>query len=326
MYCSIHMYDKAPYISWKGQTFRQVTSSIQKNVPLAASSAQAVQCCKPSRIGPRTRPNATKPLNIYRREIAIQQTGNASCSRSHVTIDEINRPGGSIVNTRATVPQIRGQVGIVDFNLTANRTERPGSCLASSSICADPASNALRRVRSAGMVRKNVSDSPVPKYFTNKQQYLANRSLGFQQNEFHFLRTGNGSVTPGTAAANPNTYSGNVSLSYCPGNPTGNPTIPSYYKPNNPSYAQQGGVSASTRSAMLKYATITTTADTTSTIFGPSTASALSYGTNSGSPNGVTYSVKGKIGYPNTPSPKFPPAGVSGPGSCCVNPPIARPL
>jgi hypothetical protein len=172
-----------------------------------------------------------------------------------------------------------------------------------------------------------MTDSAVPKYFTDKQLYLANRGLGFHQNEFHYLRTDlphTGNVKPGSSAdAVNNTFYGNVSLNYCPGSSTA--FVPSYYKPNNPGYAQQGGVSASTRSANLKYNAILTAAATTSTPFGPSTASALSYGTHSGSPNGVTYSLKAKVGYPNIQCPKFPPAGVAGPMATCFVPPITRP-
>lgn len=322
-------YDQVPYIPWKGQTFQQVTSTLQRNMPRADNAMIHTQKMR-------------NPLKIYRREIVTQPTGT-TCNRASVSIAEMmDRPSSTLtlaVHTASTNPAtgiapttlplslVQGSLSTLDFNLTNNLTERPGMCTSPAGMCQDPASNALRRVRSAGMVKRNMTDSAVPKYFTDKQQYLANRGLGFHQNEFHYLRTDKpnaGNVKPGSSAdAVNNTFYGNVSLNYCPGSSTA--FVPSYYKPNNPGYAQQGGVSASTRSANLKYNAILTAAATTSTPFGPSTASALSYGTHSGSPNGVTYSLKAKVGYPNTQCPKFPPAGVDGPMATCFVPPITRP-
>lgn len=303
-------YDQVPYIAWKGQTFQQVTSTLQRNVPRSDNNMIMTK-------------NMRNPLNLYRREIVT--TAGTTCNRSSVTIAEtMDRPNGAITLTSPTT--LGGAHTTLDINLTSNTTERPGTCSGFTSpagMCQDQASNALRRVRSAGMIKRNTS--AVPKYFTDKQQYLANRGLGYQQNEFHFLRTdvaNNPTVKPGSSADSVNnTFYGNVSLQHCPNN---NKYIPSYYKPNNPGYAQQGGVSASARSATLKYNTIVTAAATTATAFGPSTASALSYGTVSNSPNGVTYSLKAKTGYPNKLTPKFPPAGLSG-SACCFVPPKAQP-
>ena len=310
-------YDQIPYIPWKGQTFQQVTSTLQKNLPRLDNNMIRTSKMR-------------NPLKIYRREIVTQPTGT-TCNRSSVTIAEtMDRPNGAMT-TSVSTGVIKGGLSTLDLNLTSNLTERPGTCVGFTSpagMCQDPASNALRRVRSAGMIKRNTSDAAVPKYFTDKQQYLANRGLGYQQNEFHFLRTdvpNVATVKPGSSTDSVNnTFYGNVSIKYCPG--SSNQYIPTYYKPNNPGYAQQGGVSASTRSANLKYNTIVAAAATTSTAFGPSTASALSYGTVSNSPNGVTYSLKAKTGYPNTRTPKFPPAGVSGPiTACCFVPPKAQP-
>jgi hypothetical protein len=305
-------YDQVPYIAWKGQTFQQVTSTLQRNLPRSDNNMISTRKMR-------------NPLKIYRREIVTQPTGT-TCNRASVTIAEaMDRPNGAMT-TLTSVNAIKGGLSTLDINLTSNMTERPGTC--ASTTCQDPASSALRRVRSAGMIKRNTTDSAVPKYFTDKSQYLANRGMGFQQNEFHFLRTdvpNVATVKPGSSTDSvANSYYGNVSLNYCPG--SSNKFIPSYYKPNNPGYAQQGGVSASARSANLKYNTIVTAAATTATAFGPSTASALSYGTVSNSPNGVTYSLKAKVGYPNTQTPKFPPAGVSAPvTTCCFVPPITRP-
>ena len=310
-------YTEVPYIAWKGQTFQQVTSTLQKNMPRADNAMIMTH-------------KRRNPLKIYRREIVTQPTGT-TCNRSSVTIAEMmDRPNGAIT-LPLNAPSVIGgaRQNVLDINLTSNTTQRPGVCQ-NPAICQDPASNALRRVRSAGMIKRSVPNNPIatPKYFTDKQQYLANRGMGFQQNQFHFLRRdvagADSTVKPGSSTASlNNTFYGNVSLSYCP--TSSNTFIPSYYKPNNPGYAQQGGVSASARSANLKYSTIITAAATATVPFGPATASALSYGTASNSPNGVTYSYKDKVGFPNTQCPKFPPAGVSAPVANCFVPPITRP-
>jgi hypothetical protein len=307
-------YSQVPYIAWKGQTFQQVTSTLQKNMPRADNAMI------------RTR-HMRNPLKIYRREIVTQPSGT-TCNRASVTVAEMmDRPNGAL--TLPVNNAVQGGLSTLDFNLTCNKTELPGQCVGvAPPACQDPATNAIRRVRSAGMVKRNTSNSAVPRYFTDKAQYLANRGLGYQQNEFHFLRTdlpSNGNVKPGSSTDSVNnTFYGNVSLNYCPG--SSNKFIPSYYKPNNPGYAQQGGVSASTRMANLKYNTITTAAATVAARpFDPSVASALSYGTASNSPNGVTYSTKAKIGYPNTQCPKFPAAGLSGTAAACFVPPLIRP-
>lgn len=76
--------------------------------------------------------------------------------------------------------------------------------------------------------------------------------------------------------------------------------VPLYYKPSNYQYASQGGVSSSDKICRLKYNTITTNALKYRTAFGNATGNALAYHS-----SGSTYTLKDKIGYPNTCTPIF---------------------
>ena len=76
--------------------------------------------------------------------------------------------------------------------------------------------------------------------------------------------------------------------------------VPLYYKPSNYQYASQGGVSSSDKITRLKYNTITSNALKYRTAFGNATGNALAYNS-----SGSTYTLKDKMGYPNTCTPIF---------------------
>lgn len=294
--------NEVPYIAWKGKTFDQITSSIQKNIYSDENSMQGRLLFMPPQ------------LKIYRREIANAKITNCN-SRFSSSIDELDRPNGFLVNPTKPIPDTRGIVNTLDINLTSNSSDRPGTCRATTSngTCQDPATNALRRVRSAGMVKKQYnSNGNTPTYFTDTRQYLANRSLGYQQNQFHFLRSGNKDAKPGSAWAAENQYGSNVGLVYCPDSSTN--YIPVYYKPNNPTFAQEGGVSSSSRIARIKYDTITKNGVAFAKAYGEATGNALSYGVQTN-----TYTVKDKMGFPNVAGPKFR-ANEEGFGKCFSEP------
>jgi hypothetical protein len=281
-------YEQVPRIAWKGKTFDQITSSIQKNNYSDTTSMEGKLLFLPPQ------------LKIYRRELVNSKLNNCN-SRISASIDEFNRPNGSIVNSSKTFTTRDGIKNTLDINLTNNLSERPGTCLATTTngTCQDTASNALRRVRSAGMIKKQYnSNGTTPTYFTNTAQRLANRSLGYQQNQFHYLRQGNSNYKPGSAWAAENKYGSNVGLIYCPDSSTN--YIPVYYKPNNSTFAQDGGVSSSSRIARLKYDTITNNGKIFTKSYGEATGNALSYGVQTD-----TYTIKDKLGFPNTCTPKF---------------------
>jgi hypothetical protein len=86
------------------------------------------------------------------------------------------------------------------------------------------------------------------------------------------------------------------SSSFTPGLQASYVTI--YYKPNNPQFAQQGAVSASSHTARERYNTITNNTAKYRNAYGLSVANALAYGVPE---NG--YTIKDKIGYPNKQTP-----------------------
>ena len=197
------------------------------------------------------------PLKIYRREIANTKTASTCSRRASQKIDEFNRPGGSIINS--TIPiNANGLVNTIDNNLPNNTCEEPGTCMAILS----PAMNAKRRCRSAGMVHQKYDMKNRAKYYTNTNQYLTSRNISYEKNQFQY--------------------------------PTADPDYCVTYNPSNKQFAQNGGVTASSLIARVKYNTIQDAAAKTTNPLGIATANALAYGVPA---NG--YTVKDKIGYPN---------------------------
>lgn len=266
------------YYSWKGKTFSQITTNIQKNIGTIGIKTDVRSQESNQNLFKST------PLKIYRREIAIQAPN--SCSRNSVRIDELNMPNGSIINSNYN----NGLVNTLDINLTTNHYDLASAKCNTIATCISQQANARRRVRSSGMIRKKynplTANSPIANatYYTNASQYLNSRNMTFQQNQTVNVKSGNVKSVPGTPAAQSNVYSTN-SVNACPH------TI--YYKPNNPQFAQQGGVSSSSRLLRKKVDTITTVGSTYKTPFGMGMANALSYGV----PH-ANYTIKDKLGYP----------------------------
>ena len=183
-------------ISWKGRTFNQITSYIRKNG--GVNSAVTVGTNIFNRL----------PLKIYRREIAIPTETN--CKQGHaMRLDLLNAPGGTITNSTVNAG---GLVNTIDFNLTENTSERPGS--ACDGVCLSAGSsqsNALRRLRSGGMIKKQFDLSTSKQtYYTNSQQYINSRNRGFNQNQFYYTRIGNTSSKPGDSLSTNNIYTTNT--------------------------------------------------------------------------------------------------------------------
>ena len=377
--------------SWKGKTLQQITSIIQKN----KNSNSAVNLfMKPP------------PLKIYRREIA--STPTTSCNEtSCVSIDEINRPGGAILASNQN-----GLVNITENKSIKpnNKTEIPGAkaqCLPktdgatiqiASNYDISVQMNARKLVRSSGMIRKNVNGAS--NYCTDTRQYLAKRNRNYENQKYHFLRSGSSSALPGTNQANGNVYSANgpnncppfvltvatsfqyrvnnvstITVQLLPGtysvvdvnsnlskslvanslnaklltisyntstkliviqSNSGNAQIlvnnstissmlgfpigayppissgpnsssstlpasispnynfvPSYYKPNNSKFAQQGSVTSSALINRKKYDTITKNGFIYQTVYGSAVGNALAYGVSD-----TGYTIKDKIGFP----------------------------
>jgi hypothetical protein len=270
-------FNPVKYYSWKGKTFSQITTSLQKNAGTIGILSVTTKDANVNLFN-------SRPLKIYRRELATQTT--IPCSRNSVTIDELNMPNGYIVNPKNN----SGLVNTLDINLTTNQYERADPKCNTLATCMSQQANARRRVRSSGMIRKDYdplqSGSTVAKlkYYTNTSQYLNSRNMTYQQNQTIHVKSGDINSVPGTPSSASNVYSTN-SVNSCVQN--------IYYKPSNPQFAEQGAVSSSSRILRKKFDTITTVGSSFSKPYGMGLANALSYG--------VPYSgfnLKDKIGYP----------------------------
>ena len=277
----------SPFLSWKGKTFGQITSSIQKNENTAAMEGKLLF--------------QPPPLKIHRREAFTKEIKTQS-SKISTSIDVLNRPGGALVVSGSSVDwnvcenDCSGTKLTLDTNLVNNRGETYDCCTdlgPNSSVrqSLDPASVAKRRVRSSGIIRKQppstVTTAP---YCTTSKEYLATRGKTFEQKQFHYLQSGNPLVKPGAPGSQDNKYSvnndGNV---YCPNNP--NFYVQSEFKPSNYKFSQDGGVSSSARTTRLNYNTITTNGGLYTKAYGSQVGNALSYGKSSDA-----YTIKDKIG------------------------------
>jgi hypothetical protein len=333
-----------PYIPWKGRTFDQIVSSIQHNGPNNSSLISArilfrddapttsnfIMSAHP--IYKLHSKNKLKknplPLKVYRQELCTANITNCN-PRISTKIDQLNRPNGYMTKQTSPDSKNKGLVNVLDqedMNIPSNTTDIPGACICftSTGVCQDVATNARRRVRSAGMIRKNSNQytsiggrggqikscicgavsnnllqdtmTPINQYYTSTQQYLSSRTKNFEQNQYHNLKTGDSKSKPGTAQSLNNVYGSNNNVPYCPNGAA--QYVPVYYKPNNPQFAQQGGVTSSSRIARVKYDTITSNGALMTAAFGPQTANALAY-----TGLDTTYTIKDKIGYPNIRSP-----------------------
>jgi hypothetical protein len=269
-----------PLVSWKGQTLNQITSSITPNGKINKD----ITLSSRSLMMPR-------PLKIYRREIAANIDTSKCSDRNSSSIDVFDQPGGSIINSEAA--QQNGLVNTIDDTFPNNSCQRPGTC---EPFLSD-AKTALRRVRSSGMIKRQFDISTNNNsYHTNNKQYLISRNIAFEKNQYNYLREGNSSAKPGDSLSKDNVYSSN-DMNHC-----------IYYKPSNPRFASQGGVSSGEVILRNKYNTIQTSAATMRSVYGNGVADALSYGV---SENIYTnaYTMKDKKGYPVQNYPKFTTTG-----------------
>lgn len=189
-------------ISWKGKTFDQISSVIQKNKG-NNNDTNVKSIFK------------ANPLKIYRREL---KTDNCN-ERISMSLDKINMPGGMITRgvSDNSVKNNTGLTSVLNINLTESKYERPGTGNCNNDkICFNQADNARRRVRSSGMIPKKFNESKNnDKYYTSTNQYLASRSKKFDQNQYYNIKTGDPTIQAGVNSAMFNTYSTNTQ-SHCP--------------------------------------------------------------------------------------------------------------
>jgi hypothetical protein len=212
-----------PVVSWKGKTLTQITSSIKKNPGIfAVSTTNNKNLFLPN------------PLKIHRREISNSFDTTNCYPRTSMSIDELNRPNGSIINT--STENINGLVNTLDDNLPNNTCENPVSCATikskrdnSTYAFLSPSDNAKRRCRSSGIIKQDYNPSNnCASYYTNSKQYLVSRNKTFLQNQYNYIRVGDPLLKPGTGLAASNIYS-----------PNGLPVCAKFYISENSGFSYQ---------------------------------------------------------------------------------------
>lgn len=203
-------FNRAPLISWKGKSFQEITASIKKNTNttdeiLASSRAQ--------------------PMKHYRKELISAYTANIPNQRISISLNNINTPGSTIVNSSVCSSSLNDCVGGIaltkNFNLTENLTERPCYPNSTENINTDDtgfsqASIARRRVRSSGIIsNKSRPGTTNDMYKTSNAQYLESRGLTFKQNQYNYVKEGDKTAIPGDVLSMSNIYVGN-NMTNCP--------------------------------------------------------------------------------------------------------------
>lgn len=199
-------------ISWKGKTFNQLAASIKKNVNTTTELNASLR---------------SQPLKHYRKELILIETPNMPNQRISISIDNINAPGTTIINS-ATTTSLEDDCNnsIVlnkNFNLSENKSNRP--CYPNTGEKTDhinrdetgfsQASMARRRCRSSGIISKsNRLGTTNDSYKTSNSQYLESRGLTFKQNQYNYVKEGDKSVIPGDVMSMSNIYVGNNMSNY----------------------------------------------------------------------------------------------------------------
>lgn len=279
------------YVSWKGRTFTQITSKIQKNRILITNNSDIIY--------------RARPLPIYRREIASKKT-SSSTGRNRISaqIRAFEQPGGYLVNVTNMsdslgIESILDEQTVKPFNQKNEKycnEKIPFDVNDQINIkCLSAQSNALRKTRSSGIIK--------PKYYTNTKQYLYNRKKTFEQNQFNYLKSGDRNALPGSADSFKNTYEsgGGVFNTKDNGKILNCPVV---YKPSNYNYSKNTAVESSTRVNRIKYNTLNHISSSYKGVYGSYIESFYS---NGGEIPG--YNVKDKIGYSLTKVPVIMPNG-----------------
>jgi hypothetical protein len=227
--------------------------NIDRRVNIFADSSEPKSINEIHSYGFNVKPTAKGPDS---KNIGIDNSGQNS------KFDLLNIPNGNTVKETDS--------GVVPMNsIEINRIQ--SSCLNTiNNSCFSAESNAVARVRSSGMFRKEVDSNQnrlSDAYSASYTQYLKNRNKNFEQN------------------LNTKTNIGGECTST--------------HKVNNAKYGTQGAVSASSRLERLKLDTVNKTAHTMKDVYGQETSNAMKYR----GASAPAYTVKDKIGtlMPKTP-------------------------
>jgi len=213
------------------------------------------------------------PWKHYRKEIHPTQ------ENKRTAMIDFETPGGTIVTKQVCTAPYSTMIDTLVPKCISVSTVQSSKYLQNLSQQND----ARRRVRSSGMQRprfKPAEQNNVAEYHYNAEQYLRSRNRTFQQNQFHSARDTN-AVPDSVAYSSNSVQSCNDKTDY----------VPVYYKPNNSAFATQGAVDSSLRLERLKQLTAQRNGDKKDAPLRHS-----------------RYSLKDKMGYPNTCTPVFPPS------------------
>lgn len=180
-------------IDWKGTHFQQISAGIKYNKRMNGVNVGAGDIFR------------SRPLRIYRKEIASSDIEHCN-PRISMSIDDLNKPGGTITTS---APTNGGLATVEDITYSNNKCDHPSAHeLCSTFLSAE--NNAKRRVRSSGMLRPkynpNTNNST---YCTTSGQYLSSRSRTFDQNKYFHVRLGDNTAKPGSSGSIQNVYSAN---------------------------------------------------------------------------------------------------------------------
>lgn len=144
-------------VPWKGTPHLQLLSKIHRNDGNIAISENNIHNTFLSR-----------PLKHYRRDINI---GNTVCNpRTSVKIDILNQPNGyNLVDPSGHCIQ-QNLVNVLDVQIPNSEYEQNTKKCHTDTTCINPASKALKKVRSSsGIIKDN--------YYTSSSQYYRNRNM-----------------------------------------------------------------------------------------------------------------------------------------------------
>lgn len=296
-----------PLLKWKGRTFNQIFASIQKN-KISMKTIQPNDLLRPL------------PQKLYRKEFASTSFSTTSSSQNQrwaVKIDNLTSPNGYFISSQSTPNGVLTTT--MDIQYENNKTQHPKTCSSFSSttgVCLTPDMNAKRRVRSAGMIRKkfNPFRNNDSIYHTSATEYLVNRSLTFQQNQYNYLRNGTNQYKPGQKQTINNDYSAQgIQHCFYSGDisTTSIANLPHkkvVYKPNNAKFSQQGAVSASSLLNRKKVDRFETNANLTVSSFGNATGNSMKYRFGA-TTNDNIYNLKIRKGFPTKCTPKITTTG-----------------
>jgi len=188
-------------IKWKGTTKPAINSAVKFNGPIKTTRLTPTQLLNPL------------PLQIYRREIA---SVSVPCNPRTSLLYQNDNPGQTIVTS---YPKPSGLATTVNLKYDSSSCEHPPRANTSTTTCLafqSTEQNALRRVRSAGMIQKKFNTAANNmSYCTDSYQYLTSRNRTFKQNQYFHIRQGDASAVPGTLGASANIYSAN-GVNHCP--------------------------------------------------------------------------------------------------------------